>query len=192
MNRWLRILSTIITAQFRNKTNPDEEISLKFRVWITDVDFSIMNNTAVLAITELGRWDLAVRTGFLKYARRNKLYLPLASISAQFIRPLKRFQKFQLTTQLIYWDEKWIYISHRVIREGKTIAVALAKCAVKKGRELISPDRIIRELNWHVKPKNRPEMIDRFERGESLLMESWEVRLHDPSQLKPNPPPILM
>jgi acyl-CoA thioesterase FadM len=179
MNRWLRILITIITAQFRKKTNPDEEISLNFRVWITDVDFSIMNNTAMLAITELGRWDLTVRTGFLKYSRKNRLYLPLASIAAQFVRPLKRFQKFQLKTQLIYWDEKWIYISHRVVREGKTIAVALAKCTVKKGRELIPFENIIHELNWQMKPKNRPEMIDRFERGESLLLESCEARLHD-------------
>jgi len=173
MTRWLRILATIIRAQFREKVTPDEEIALNFRVWITDVDFAIMNNTAMLAITELGRWDLVVRTGFLKYARQNGLYLPLASISAQFIRPLKRFQKFRLKTQLIYWDEKWIYISHHAVREGKTVAVALAKCAVKKGRELIPFDRIIDELNWQMKPKNRPEMIDRFKRGESLLLESW-------------------
>jgi acyl-CoA thioesterase FadM len=177
MTRWLRILATIITAQFREKASPDEEISLNFRVWITDVDFAIMNNTAMLAITELGRWDLVVRTGFLKYARKNRLYLPLASVSAQFIRPLKRFQKFQLKTQLIYWDEKWIYISHRAVREGKTVAVALAKCAVKKGRELIPFERIIDKFNWQIKAKNRPEMIDRFERGESLLLGSWEV--HD-------------
>jgi acyl-CoA thioesterase FadM len=172
MTRWLRILFTIITAQFRKKTNPDEEISLDFRVWITDVDLAIMNNTAMLAITELGRWDLTVRTGFLKYARKHRLYLPLASICAQFVRPLKRFQKFQLKTQLIYWDEKWIYISHRVECEGKTVAVALAKCAVKKRKELIPFERIIRALDWQMKPKNRPEMIDRFERGESLLLES--------------------
>jgi acyl-CoA thioesterase FadM len=177
MTRWLRIIITIITAQFRKKTNPDEEISLKFRVWVTDVDFSIMNNTAMLAITELGRWDLAVRTGFLNYARKNRLYLPLASISSQFIRPLRRFQKFQLNTQLIYWDEKWIYISHSISRKGKMVAVALAKCAVKKGRELIPFERIINDLKWKMKPKNRPEMIDRFERGESLLLESWEMRL---------------
>jgi acyl-CoA thioesterase FadM len=174
MTRWLRILITVITAQFRKKTNPDEEISLNFRVWITDVDLAIMNNTATLGITEFGRWDLCVRTGFLKYARKNRLYFPLASISAQFRRPLKRFQKFQLKTQLIYWDEKWIYISHRVVREGKTIAVALAKSTVKKGREPIPFDRIIDELNWQMKPKNRPEMIDRFKRGEGLLLESWE------------------
>ena len=179
MSRWLRILIIIIRARFRKKIKADEEISLNFRVWITDVDISIMNNTAMLAITELGRWDLIVRTGFLKYARTNRLYLPLASISAQFRRPLKRFQKFQLRTQLIYWDDKWIYISHRIVRKEKTIAVALAKTTLKKGKERIPFERVISDLNWEMKPKRRPEMIDGFEKGETLFLESCEAILHD-------------
>jgi acyl-CoA thioesterase FadM len=175
MGRWLRILIIIIRARFRKKTSPDEEISLNFRVRIADVDLSIMSNTAILAITELGRWDYAVRTGFLKYARKNKLYLPLASISAQFRRPLKRFQKFQLRTQLIYWDEKWIYFIHRIVRKEKTIAVALAKVTLKKGKERIPLERVFSDLNWQIEPKERSEMLDRFEKGETLLLESCEA-----------------
>jgi len=172
MNRWLRTLITFIRAQFLKDIKPDEETSLNFRVWITDIDLSIMNNAAMLSITEMGRIDLMIRTGFLTHVRRNRLYVPLASISAQFRRPLKRFQKFQLKTQLIYWDEKWIYISHRILREEKIIAVALAKCTVKKGTELIPFESIIHKLNWGMKPKNRPEMIDRFERGETLFLKT--------------------
>ena len=73
MNRWIRIVSSIVRAHFRKKISPDEEISLDFRVWITDVDLSVMNNAALLSITELGRWDLTVRTGFFKYAVKNRL-----------------------------------------------------------------------------------------------------------------------
>jgi acyl-CoA thioesterase FadM len=175
MDRWIRILIIIIRARFRKIINPDEETSLNFRVWITDVDLSVMNNAAIMAITEMGRIDLIIRTGFLKYARGNGLYLPLASISAQFIRPLKRFQRFQLKTQLIYWDEKWIYISHRIARKGRTIAVALAKSTVKKGKERISFESIIQELNWGLKTKERPEMIDEYEKGESLFLKSWDA-----------------
>jgi len=53
MTRWLRILIILIGAYFRKKIKPDEEISLDFRVWITDVDLSIMNNAALLSITEI-------------------------------------------------------------------------------------------------------------------------------------------
>ena len=179
MNRWLRIISSIVRAHFRKTISPDEEISLDFRVWITDADLSVMNNAAILSITELGRWDLTVRTGFFKYAMKNRLYLPLASISAQFRRTLKRFQKFQLKTQLIYWDEKWIYISHRILRNDQTIAVALAKLTLKKGKERIPLERVISELNWEMKPKRRPEMIDGFEMGETIFLESCEALLHD-------------
>jgi len=179
MNRWLRTLITFIRAQFLKDINPDEETSLNFRVWITDVDLSIMNNAAMLSITEMGRIDLAIRTGFLKHAWKNRLYFPLASISAQFRRPLKRFQKFILKTQLIYWDRKWIYISHRIVCAEKIIAVALAKCTVKKGTEIIPIENIIHKLDWEMKPKSRPEMIDRFERGESLFLEDCKARSND-------------
>jgi acyl-CoA thioesterase FadM len=165
MTRWFRILITILKAQFRKKIHPLEELCLNFRVWITDVDLSVMNNTAMLFITELGRWDLSVRTGFLRYARKNKLYFPLASISAQFRRPMKRFQKYQLRTQIIYWDEEWIYISHRIERKEKTVVVALAKVAFKKGKEGIPFDRVSSDLNWELSPKRKPEMIDNFEKG---------------------------
>ncbi len=178
MSRWVRILITFIRAQFLKNINPDEETSLNFRVWITDVDLSIMNKAAMMTITEMGRIDLMIRTGFIKHVRRNKLYVPLASISAQFRRPLKRFQKFQLKTQLIYWDKKWIYISHRIVCEEKIVAVALAKCTLKKGRERIPFEKIIHELNWEMKPKKRPKMIDEFEKGETLFLENCEARLH--------------
>jgi|GEM_PF-1048170 len=179
MSRWLRILLIIIKAQFCKKTSPYEEICLNFRVWMTDVDLSIMSNAAMLFITELGRWDLTVRTGFLKYARKKSLYLPLASISAQFRRPLKRFQKFQLRTKIIYWDEEWIYISHHIVRKEKTIAVALAKLTLKRGKERIPFERVMSDLNWKIKPKDRPELIDEFERGENLFMQNCEALLHD-------------
>ena len=182
MGRWLRILCVLMTARFRKKISPDEEISLNFRVWPTDVDLTIMNNTAMLAITELGRWDYAVRTGFLKYAWKNKFYFPLASISAQFRRPLKRFQKFELRSQLIYWDEKWIYIGHRIVRKEKTIAVALAKVTCRKAKERIPFERIMSDLNWEMKPKRRPEMIDELEKGETLLLETCEAFLEDGKQ----------
>ena len=178
MSRWVRILITLIRAQFLKNINPDEETSLNFRVWITDVDLSIMNNAAMMTITEMGRIDLIIRTGLLKHAWKNRLYFPLASISAQFRRPLKRFQKLQLKTQLIYWDEKWIYISNRIVRKEKTIAVALAKVTLKKGREQIPFEKIIHEFNWEIKPKKRPKMIDEFEKGESLFLENCEGRLH--------------
>lgn len=182
MSRWLRILSILIGARFRKKIKPDEEITLNFRVRIADVDLSIMNNTAIMAITELGRWDYAVRTGFLKYAWKNKLYLPLASISTQFRRPLKRFEKFQLRTQLVYWDEKWLYISHRIVRKEKTIAVALAKITFRKGKEQISFEKVISDFNWEMTPKTRPEMIDDFAKGETLFLENCETVFHKGKQ----------
>lgn len=179
MNRWLRILLTIIKARFRNRIKPDEKTSLNLRVWITDVDVAVMNNAAMMSVMELGRVDLMVRTGFLKYARANKLFLPLASLAVQFKQPLKRFQKFKLTTQLVYWDEKWIYLIDRIIRKEKMIAIALAKIAIMKRRERVPFASVINDLNWKLKPKKRPKLIDEFEKRDALFLENYVAILQD-------------
>lgn len=161
---------TMVKSQLRGKINPYEETSLNFRVWVTDADIYIMNNAAYLTIMEMGRLDLMIRTGFMKHARKNGWYVPLASISVQFRRSVKRFQKLQLKTQIIYWDEKWVYLKHRIVRNGKLISVALAKGTVKKGRDRIPFETILHGLKWERPPRERPKMIDEFDRGETLLL----------------------
>ena len=181
MSRWLRILVTLIRARFRGTVHPQQETSLGFRVWPTDVDLTVMNHAAMLAIMEMGRLDLMCRTGFLRHARKNRWHVPMASISVRFVKSLKRFQKFEVKTKILYWDEKWVYIRHGIVREDKIVAIALAKATVKKGREPVAFDRIIREFGWEVKPSPRPEMIDWLEKAEMLLFKDPTAHLKDSS-----------
>ncbi len=89
--RWIRLLFAILSAKYRSKLTISDESNISFRVWITDIDASIMNHAPMMTVMEMGRIDFMVRSGFFKIAREKNWYFPSKSISVQFIRPLKLF-----------------------------------------------------------------------------------------------------
>ena len=104
--RWIRLLLALITARSKSKLSVTDTSEINFRVWITDVDASIMNHAALMTVMEAGRLDLMVRSNFFRLARKNKWYVPSSAISVQFLRPLKIFQKALLTTRVFHVTEK--------------------------------------------------------------------------------------
>lgn len=74
--RWLRLLTALVSAHFRDGISPGDESEVKFRVWITDVDASIMNHATMLTVMETGRIDYMVRSGFFRLAIKNRWYFP--------------------------------------------------------------------------------------------------------------------
>ena len=169
--RWIRLLLAMATARSRDKLNITDASVISFRVWPLDIDVSIMNHASLLTVMEMGRIDFMVRSGFLKLAKKKKWYFPSAAISAQFIRPLKLFQKANVTTRVFHIDERWIYIEQKVTREGKDIAICIVKSKVKKGRDTIDTSEILRELQLGSLPSEGREVVDAYEKENMLVVE---------------------
>ena len=169
--RWIRLLSAVISARFRSKLMINDQSLIPFHVWPTDIDVSIMNHAAIMTVMEMGRIDFMVRSGFLKLAREKKWYFPSASVSAQFIRPLKIFQKATLATRIFHVNERWIYIEQKVERAGKVIAICIVKSTVRKGREYVSTNEIVKALQLGELPVEGKEIVDAFEEESKLFHE---------------------
>ncbi len=161
--RWIRFLIAIFKAKFKRKINATETVVLNFRVWITDIDVSVMNHAAIMTIMEIGRLDFMVRTNFLKLANKKKWFFPSQAISVQFYRPLKMFQKAELLTRISFIDEKWIYLEQKIIRNGKDVAACLVKSTIKKGRETVPTSEIITALQFKEIPSKKYKLIETFE-----------------------------
>ncbi len=144
--RWLRLLLAIFKARFRSPMKVRETSVIPFRVWLTDIDASIMNHAAMMSVFETGRIDYMVRTGFFRLARKNRWYFPSASMNVQFFRPLKMFQKAWLHTSVFHVSEDSIYTEQKIIRDEKLIAVCVARNKVKKQKQDIPPAEILRLL----------------------------------------------
>lgn len=167
--RWLRLLCALLFAQFRARLDIHETSSKTFRVWLTDIDASIMNHAAMLTVFESGRIDLMVRTGFFRVARQKKWFFPSSSISVQFFRPLKAFQKAHLLTRVLHISDYFIYTEQKIIRDGKDIALCIVKSKVKSGKENIHTQEILNLLNAKNIPIEEKELIEQFERQDEAF-----------------------
>lgn len=128
MNLWLRLLRVLIGALFGAPVGLLDASRLSFRVWPTDLDPNIhMNNARYLALMDLGRVDLMARSGLLRMALKRRWQPVLGGSAIRYRRPLRPFQRFTLATRLLSWDDKWLYIEHRVETAGGLAAVAVVK-----------------------------------------------------------------
>jgi acyl-CoA thioesterase FadM len=144
--RWIKLSMALFRAKFRKKIRASETTVVNFRVWITDIDVTVMNHAAMMTVFEMGRIDYMVRTGFFGVATQNKWYFPNQAITVQFYRPLKMFQKAEVFTRMSFVDEKLFYVEQKIMRHGKPIAACFANGMAKNGRETVPTADIIKAL----------------------------------------------
>ncbi len=146
--RWIKLLLALGKARFRQKVRGLDTTSITFRVWITDIDVSVMNHAAIMTVFEMGRADFMVRTNFFKIATKNKWFFPNQAIDVQFYRPLKIFQKAKVYTKVSFVDDTYFYIEQKIIRNGKPMAACFANALVKNGRKTIPTSQIIEAMKF--------------------------------------------
>ena len=127
----------------------NEVTSHKFRVLPIDLDvYMHMNHAKYLNYLEAARWDLQVRSGFLRLALKNKWIGPLGHVQIDYYRPLVFFQEFEIKTQFVAFEEKWLYIVQRIWSNDKEVARALVRSTIRKGRLNIPPEEYLVPLGF--------------------------------------------
>ena len=128
MNLVIRMIWLLLTVRGRTRLGVIQEGRMRLRCWPNDLDTNMhMNNGRYLTIMDLGRLDLILRTGLLPVMKKRKWFPVVASAKISFRRSINAFETFELTTQVIGWDDKWLYMEHRMERGGKVMARAFVK-----------------------------------------------------------------
>ena len=127
MVRWCRLLLIFVSAFFRKKMLLTDTSHLSFRVWPQEADKKYMNNASFWTITEMGQMDLLFRSGLFKLCRRYHWSPLVGSQKMVYKKPLKRFERFQLRSKLIYLDDQWLYLKQTFLKNDQLIANSLIK-----------------------------------------------------------------
>lgn len=147
MNLWLRLLRVFIASLFRPRLGFTEASVLRFRVMPHDLDINIhMNNARYFALMDLGRFDLIARCGLWRPVLKHRWQPVLGAALVRFRRPLRPFQPLTLTSRLLAWDEKWLYIEHRIESEGVLACHTIVRGAFVGAEGVVPPGRIIDAL----------------------------------------------
>ncbi|SMN21855.1 similar to Saccharomyces cerevisiae YBR096W Putative protein of unknown function [Maudiozyma saulgeensis] len=68
-------------------------------------------------------------------------YIPVANVFTNFLKEIKPFESYTVSSNILCWDEKWIYVASRFMKKNDTIlcSFSLTKYVVKDGRKTIPP-----------------------------------------------------
>ncbi len=146
MNLWLRLVWLLLSAPFRPRlAAPGDVATLTLRVLPNDLDPSFhMNNSRYLAVMDLGRLDLLLRSGLAGAVWRNG-WTPVANaVLVRFRRELRVFDRYRLETRILGWLDEAVLLEQTFVfahgtREGQVAARALFKGALydRKARRYV-------------------------------------------------------
>lgn len=126
---------------------------LVFRCLPTDLDFNLhMTNSRYNSFADLSRVSFILRTGVFDRLRHEGFFPVLGSSTMRFRRPIALFERFAVTTRILTWDEKWIYLLHRFETAKDVPAVGAVKVAFV-GRGGRAPVERVVDLMRYTGPK---------------------------------------
>lgn len=161
MNLVFRLIWIVLAAFRKPAVGLFDETRIRLRVLPNDLDTNIhMNNGRYLTIMDLGRVDLTIRSGLWRAMRANRWYPVVGSAKMTFRRSLDPFQAYDLTTRVVGWDGKWVYMEQRFI-VGETVhARGMLKALFLKGREKVPSADLAKALGHDgSSPELDPEMV---------------------------------
>lgn len=161
MNLLVRLALIVIGAARRSRLGILDPSSIVMRVWPNDLDIQMhMNNGRYLSLMDLGRIDLLVRSGFAREARKRGWFPLVGAALVEYRRPLKVFERYSLTTQLLGWDERWFYLEQRFARGGKLVATATVKAMIRSAAGAVPAAEGVSAIGFHASSPALPATCD--------------------------------
>jgi acyl-CoA thioesterase FadM len=86
-----------------------------------------VNNGIYFSMMDLARVDLMIRAGYAGKVKQQGWYPVVVAETIQFRRSLNLFQRFEIETRVLGWDDKAIVLEQQFIRGGESVAHALVR-----------------------------------------------------------------
>lgn len=161
MKLWLRLIWALMSWRSRSKLHMSDVGIREFRVWPTDLDvFNHMNNGVFLTLLDLGRYDLSLRSGLWQHWKKLGWYPIVVASNITFRKSLLPWQKFQIETKVIGWDDEAFYFEQRFVANSEICAVAVIRIRfLKRVRGIVTPQEVLAESNWDGKEPKLPKWV---------------------------------
>lgn len=152
MYPYFRVITTLLGSRLRPDLQMGETGILKLRAGFFDIDtFGEVNNGRQLTLMDLGRYDMAVRTGLMKVVRKKKWGLVIGGSSVRYRRRIPFLKHYELHSKVIGHDSRWFYFLQEMWRADSICSSALIKAGVSSKGGLIPATDVLKEFpksNW--------------------------------------------
>ncbi|WP_068116212.1 acyl-CoA thioesterase [Tropicimonas marinistellae] len=142
--------------------------------WPWDIDpWMELNNGRTLTLYDLGRVALFYRIGIVPLLKANGWGGTIAGSSFRYRKRVRAFDRYELRTRMIGWDEKFFYAEQSMWRTGECTSHGLLRMAITDRDGLVRTTRVIEALGGMT---------------ESPPIPGWVIRWIDADADRPWPP----
>lgn len=154
-------------------------------VWPWDLDgFLELNNGRALTLYDLGRLGLGWRAGLVKVLKRERWGLTMAGSSVRYRRRLRVFERFEMRSRAVCWDDKFTYIEQSMWKaDGECASHVLYRSCVTDRNGIVPPAKVLAAMGQDATSPPVPDWIDAWIKAEA--QRPWPpMQDHSPTALK--------
>ncbi|SFJ78212.1 acyl-CoA thioesterase [Jannaschia pohangensis] len=118
-----------------------------------------LNNGRTLTLYDLGRMTAGKRIGLIPVLRRKKWGLAVGGVSVRYRRRITAFQRIEMVTRCVGWDERFVYIVQSMWVGGTCCSQALLRTAVTSREGTVPPAQVMAELGHDAAPPAFPDWV---------------------------------
>lgn len=132
--------------------------------WPQDIDpWLELNNGRTLTLMDLGRIPMGQRCGLNKVVREKKWGMAVAGASNRYRRRVRLFDKIEMHTRLLGWDERFVYIDQSMWKSnGECANQVLIRSAVTDKNGIVAPKHLAEALGYDTTSPPLPEWVERW------------------------------
>ena len=148
MNLYLRLLLALSRGLLADRLDYRSYLISSFRVWPHDIDaFGHMNNGRYLQIMDVARTDWMARVGVVETMFRNRWTAVIGGGLIRYRHALKPFQRYEVKTRLLSWDQRWWYLEHVFVdQRGRQVAIGVSRAGIRQKRGWLATEDMIDAL----------------------------------------------
>lgn len=169
MHLLLRTLLHLFLSSRRPRLSIWGVSSRPMRVLVTDVDINMhINNGMYFSLMDIGRFDLLVRSGAWKSARRKGWNPVVSAETISFRKSLKLGQRYTMESRIIGYDDKALYFEQRMVADGEIYARAYIATRLVSKSGPVSNEDIFAEVGQPPADLQLPDWIHGWREANAL------------------------
>ena len=115
--------------------------------WPWDLDFWFeLNNGRTLTLYDLGRVPMVMRTGLWRVMKARRWGITVAGNSLRYRRRVRMFDRVEMVSRCIGWDDRFIYMEQSMWRAGECTSQMLLRSAVTSKAGMVAPAEVLAAL----------------------------------------------
>ena len=155
-----RFLITILKSRFRSRIGPLDESVTRFTALPNDCDLNFhLNAGRFISFMDVARIELLGRMRLLTRILRLGWRPIMGGCVVRFRREVRPFERFEIRSKLVGWDDKWFYIEHIVEKKGVFCAVGHMRTLIRGKQGNIAPKEMLALAGTEVAQPALPQFI---------------------------------